>query len=42
MCVCVCIGLVSRVFTKGLKDRGLIPGRVIPKSQKNGTYYLLA
>ena len=28
------IGLMSRVFTNGLEDRGLIPGRVIPKTQK--------
>ena len=29
-------GLMSRVFTNGLGDRGSIPGRVIPKTQKNG------
>ena len=28
------IGLMSRVFTNGLGDRGLITGRVIPKTQK--------
>ena len=28
------IGLMSRVFANGLGDRGLIPGRVIPKTQK--------
>ena len=28
------IGLLSRVFANGLEDRGSIPGRVIPKSQK--------
>ena len=26
--------LVSRVFANGLGDRGSIPGRVIPKTQK--------
>ena len=31
------IGLVVRVFSNGLVDRGSIPGRVIPKTQKNGT-----
>ena len=29
------IGLMIRVFTNGLGDRGSIPGRVIPKTQKN-------
>ena len=28
------IGLMSRVFTNGLGNRGSIPGRVIPKTQK--------
>ena len=28
------IGLVGRVFVNGLGDRGSIPGRLIPKSQK--------
>ena len=28
------IGLMSRVFTNGSGDRGSIPGRVIPKTQK--------
>ena len=28
------IGLMSRVFANGPGDRGLIPGRVIPKTQK--------
>ena len=28
------IGLMSRVFASGLGDRGSIPGRVIPKTQK--------
>ena len=31
------IGLMSRVFTNGPGDWGSIPGRVIPKTQKNGT-----
>ena len=31
------IGLMSRVFVSGLGDQGSIPGRVIPKTQKNGT-----
>ena len=39
MCVCVCvcngaIGLMSRVFRNDPGDRGLMPGRVIPKTQK--------
>ena len=25
---------MSRVFANGLRDRGLIPGQVIPKTQK--------
>ena len=28
------IGLMSREFANGLGDRGSIPGRVIPKTQK--------
>ena len=28
------IGLMSRMFADGPGDRGLIPGRVIPKTQK--------
>ena len=28
------IGLMSRLFTNGPGDRGSIPGRVIPKTQK--------
>ena len=28
------IGIMSRVFTNGPKDRGSIPGQVIPKTQK--------
>ena len=31
------IGLMSRVFANGSGDRGSILGRVIPKTQKNGT-----
>ena len=43
MCVCVCvyvcvynqaIGLISRVFSNCLGDRGSIPDQVIPKTQK--------
>ena len=30
------IGLMGRVFANGLGDRGSIPGRVIPKTQKMG------
>ena len=32
------IGLMSRVFAKGPRGRGLIPGHVIPKTQK---WYLM-
>ena len=32
------IGLKSRMFANGPGDRGSIPGRVIPKTQKNGTW----
>ena len=28
------ISLMGRVFTNGPRDRGLVPGRVIPKAQK--------
>ena len=31
------IGLMSRVFANGSGDRDSILGRVIPKTQKNGT-----
>ena len=31
------IGLMSRVLANGPGDQGSIPGRVIPKTQKNGT-----
>ena len=36
------IGLVGRVFANGPGDLGSIPDRVIPKTLKNGTWYLLA
>ena len=36
------IGLMSRVVANGPGDQGSIPGRVIPKTLKNGTWYLLA
>ena len=32
-----CKKLLSRVFASGPGDRSLIPGRVKPKTQKNGT-----
>ena len=32
---------MSRVFANGPGDWGSIPGRVIPKTQKNGTYAAL-
>ena len=35
------IGLMGRVFANGLGDLGSIPGRVIPKDFKNGTWYVL-
>ena len=31
------IGIMVRVFANGPEDRGLNPGRVIPKSQIKGT-----
>ena len=34
MCIDWAIGLISRVFTNSQRDRGPIPGRVIPKTQK--------
>ena len=34
--------LMSRLFTNGLGDRGSIPGRVISKTHKNGTWCRLA
>ena len=36
------IGLISRVFTNDPGDQGSIPGQVIPKTQKNGTWSHLA
>ena len=31
---CILIGQVGRVFANGPGDRGSVPGRVIPKTQK--------
>ena len=31
------IGPIGRVFANGPGNQGLIPGRVIPKTKKNGT-----
>ena len=36
------IGQVGRVFANGPGDLGSIPGRIMPKTIKNGTWYLLA
>ena len=36
------IGLMSRVFANGPGDCSSIPGWVIPKTQKNATWYCLA
>ena len=33
---------MGKVFTNGSGDRDSVPGRVIPKTQKNGTRYDLA
>ena len=35
-------GMMVKVFANGLGDLGSIPGRVIPKTQKNGTSCRLA
>ena len=35
------IGIMVRVFANGPGDRGSIPGRFIPKTQKNGTLCIL-
>ena len=35
-------GLMSRVFANSPGDQGSIPGRVIPKTKKNGTWCHLA
>ena len=35
------IGQVGSVFANGPGDQGSIPGRVIPKTLKNGTWYLI-
>ena len=32
---------MSRMFTNGPGDQGSIPGRVIPKTLKNGTWFRL-
>ena len=32
------IGLVGRGFTNGPRDQGSIPGHIIPKIKKNGTW----
>ena len=49
MCICMSISIyilfidvVVSGSTNGLRDWSLIPGWVIPKAQKNGTYCLLA
>ena len=36
------IALIGREFANDLGDQGSIPGRVITKDFKNGTWYLLA
>ena len=36
------IGQKSRLFTYASGDRGSIPGRIIPRTQKNGTWCYLA
>ena len=36
------VGLAVRVVANGPEDLGSIPGRVIPMTQKNGTWCLLA
>ena len=36
------IALIFHAFVNGPTDLGSIPGRVIPKTQKNGTWYRLA
>ena len=40
--ISVILGQMSRVFANGLEDRSTIPCRVIPKTQKNGTWCRLA
>ena len=35
--ICKHFGLINKVFANDSGDRGSIPGRVIPKTQKNGT-----
>ena len=34
MIIDLAIGVMNRVFAKDPRDRGLIPGRIIPKTQK--------
>ena len=36
------VGLMSRVFANGSGDQGSIPGWVVQKTQKNGTWCRLA
>ena len=36
ICINRATGLMSKVFANGPVDRGSIPGRIIPKTQKNG------
>ena len=38
VCVYIYIGLMSRAFANGPEDRGSIPGRLIPKTQKMVLY----
>ncbi len=38
MCVCVHIGIMVRLFANNPRDRGSVPGRVIPKTQKMVLY----
>ena len=36
------MGQMSRMFANGTGDGGSIPGRVIPKTKKNGTWCCIA
>ena len=38
----LCIDIMVRVLANGPEDLGSIPGRVMPKTQKNGTWFYLA
>ena len=40
-CVCVCIGIMVRVFANGPRDRSSISGRVIPKTRKRSSKWNL-